>query len=296
MPTIWSTRPPGSAQERLRVGREDPGRGLLAHHLPHPAVEAVERLAIGQEGHGRARERPRHLRGHEGRDLPPGEAAVHGQRQGHRGVQVRPRDPARHVDAHGHRQAPGDVDREVAAVAACPRARPAPPPRCRTRSARRCPGTPPAPRARCPSSTSRPLCACRRAAAFCRNRSGGSKCPSSSPSTRAPPARAPSSSTTTGAIRRRRAAGVPADLPAAGLGRARPARDLGVADRGRGRGARAGVAPARATSPAIGITNQRETTVVWDRETGEPSTTPSSGRTAAPRTSATSSRPTAREA
>ena len=37
---------------------------------------------------------------------------------------------------------------------------------------------------------------------------------------------------------------------------------------------------------AIGITNQRETTVVWDRETGEPSTTRSSGRTAARRTSA----------
>ena len=34
---------------------------------------------------------------------------------------------------------------------------------------------------------------------------------------------------------------------------------------------------------AIGITNQRETTIVWDRETGEPSTTPSSGRIAARR-------------
>ena len=34
---------------------------------------------------------------------------------------------------------------------------------------------------------------------------------------------------------------------------------------------------------AIGITNQRETTVVWDRATGAPDrTTPSSGRTAAP--------------
>ena len=34
---------------------------------------------------------------------------------------------------------------------------------------------------------------------------------------------------------------------------------------------------------AIGITNQRETTVVWDRDTGDPSITPSSGRIGAPR-------------
>jgi len=33
---------------------------------------------------------------------------------------------------------------------------------------------------------------------------------------------------------------------------------------------------------AIGITNQRETTVVWNRRTGERCTTPSCGRTAAP--------------
>ncbi len=32
---------------------------------------------------------------------------------------------------------------------------------------------------------------------------------------------------------------------------------------------------------AIGITNQRETTVIWDRKTGNPCTTPSSGRTPA---------------
>ncbi len=38
---------------------------------------------------------------------------------------------------------------------------------------------------------------------------------------------------------------------------------------------------------AVGITNQRETTVVWDRRTGTPSTTPLCGRTAAPRSSAT---------
>jgi hypothetical protein len=34
---------------------------------------------------------------------------------------------------------------------------------------------------------------------------------------------------------------------------------------------------------AIGITNQRETTVLWDRATGQPSPTPSSGRTGARR-------------
>ena len=44
---------------------------------------------------------------------------------------------------------------------------------------------------------------------------------------------------------------------------------------------------------AIGITNQRETTIVWDRDTGEPFTTPSSGSAAAPAPTATSSRPKA---
>ena len=34
---------------------------------------------------------------------------------------------------------------------------------------------------------------------------------------------------------------------------------------------------------AIGITNQRETTVVWDRASGRPFTTPSSGNAGAPR-------------
>jgi glycerol kinase len=48
---------------------------------------------------------------------------------------------------------------------------------------------------------------------------------------------------------------------------------------------------------AIGITNQRETTVVWDRATGRPCTAPSSGRTAAPPTSAPTEgrRPRARD-
>ena len=39
---------------------------------------------------------------------------------------------------------------------------------------------------------------------------------------------------------------------------------------------------------AIGITNQRETTIVWDKETGNPSATPSSGSAAAPANTAMS--------
>ena len=46
---------------------------------------------------------------------------------------------------------------------------------------------------------------------------------------------------------------------------------------------------------AIGITNQRETTVVWERATGQPVAPRSSGRTAAPRPSARDSRPTGHE-
>ena len=80
-------------------------------------------------------------------------------------------------------------------------------------------------------------------------------------------------------------AGVPAAFPGLRLGRARArgplvddARDLpGRARAGRRR--RAG------TSPRIGITNQRETTLVWDRDTGQADrTAPSSGRTGARRT------------
>ena len=71
-----------------------------------------------------------------------------------------------------------------------------------------------------------------------------------------------------GAIRRGRAEGVHADLSAARLGRARPAGDLGHADRA----SRSRRSAARRLRPrdiaAIGITNQRETTIVWDRETG----------------------------
>ncbi len=63
---------------------------------------------------------------------------------------------------------------------------------------------------------------------------------------------------------------LPQIFPQPGLGRARPRGDLGDADRsGRG-GAREGRNRPGAIIAAIGITNQRETTIVWDRETGEP--------------------------
>ena len=61
----------------------------------------------------------------------------------------------------------------------------------------------------------------------------------------------------------------PQHLPAARLGRARPAGALGEpAQRGRAGApqARAG----RADIAGIGITNQRETTILWDKATGEP--------------------------
>ena len=92
-----------------------------------------------------------------------------------------------------------------------------------------------------------------------------------------------------GAVRALGAAGVPADLPAAGLGRARRRGDLGDA----ARPSRARRWPRPASAPrdiaAIGITNQRETTVLWDRAHRPAArTTPSSGRTGAPRPSATS--------
>ena len=62
----------------------------------------------------------------------------------------------------------------------------------------------------------------------------------------------------------------PQIYPAPGLGRARPGGDLG--DHASRPCARRWRRPARgaATSPAIGITNQRETTIVWDRATGKP--------------------------
>ena len=70
--------------------------------------------------------------------------------------------------------------------------------------------------------------------------------------------------------RRARLPRVPPALPAAGLGRARRRGDLGRHARRGERGARRGGRRAAASSPAIGITNQRETVVAWDRDTGEP--------------------------
>ena len=69
--------------------------------------------------------------------------------------------------------------------------------------------------------------------------------------------------------------------------------DLGDAVGRHARGARQGGHRRRATSPPIGITNQRETTVLWDRATGRPSPTPSSGRTGARRRCATRCAPRA---
>ena len=59
-------------------------------------------------------------------------------------------------------------------------------------------------------------------------------------------------------------------------------RRSGLAARRRARGARQRAASTARDLAAIGITNQRETTVLWDRATGEPIATRSSGRTAAP--------------
>ena len=59
-------------------------------------------------------------------------------------------------------------------------------------------------------------------------------------------------------------------LPQAGLGGARPDRDLGAHQRRHPDRARTGRASRAADLAAIGITNQRETTVVWDRRTGRP--------------------------
>ena len=84
---------------------------------------------------------------------------------------------------------------------------------------------------------------------------------------------------------RQRAAGVRAALSRPGLGGARSGGHLGTTrspSRAR-RWPQAG-ARGRATSPRIGITNQRETAVIWERATGRRSTAPSSGRTGAPPT------------
>ena len=63
---------------------------------------------------------------------------------------------------------------------------------------------------------------------------------------------------------------VPAALPAAGLGRARRRRDLARHASRRSAEVAREIDAAGETVAAIGITNQRETTVVWDRRTGAP--------------------------
>ena len=93
---------------------------------------------------------------------------------------------------------------------------------------------------------------------------------SSAPSTRAPPARASSSSTPTGGEVARHQLEHRQIMPAPGLGRARSGRDR--------RRASTRSWPARCAAPAstghdlaaIGVTNQRETTVVWDPTNGRP--------------------------
>ena len=73
-----------------------------------------------------------------------------------------------------------------------------------------------------------------------------------------------------GPHRRHRPARAHADLPAARLGRARPDGDLDQPARHRARGAGQGEAARPSDIHALGITNQRETTVLWNRKTGQP--------------------------
>ena len=63
---------------------------------------------------------------------------------------------------------------------------------------------------------------------------------------------------------------VPPDLSAAGLGRARSRGHLGVGHRRARRRRSTAPRSTPTTIAAIGITNQRETTVLWDRATGAP--------------------------
>ena len=99
---------------------------------------------------------------------------------------------------------------------------------------------------------------------------GGIPCRTLSPSTRARPVRAPSYSITRATIRAVAQKEFRQIFPAAGLGGARRRRNLGHASRACC--TRRWPWPARraADIAAIGITNQRETTVVWERETGRP--------------------------
>ena len=73
-----------------------------------------------------------------------------------------------------------------------------------------------------------------------------------------------------GRDRRERAEGARADLPAARLGRAFAGRDRAQHGRRHRRCAREREAHGARTFVAVGVTNQRETTVLWDRRSGEP--------------------------
>ena len=64
--------------------------------------------------------------------------------------------------------------------------------------------------------------------------------------------------------------GVPAALSRPRTRRARSRSDLGDAAANRARGDRASARHRRADIAAIGVTNQRETTVLWERDTGRP--------------------------
>ena len=89
--------------------------------------------------------------------------------------------------------------------------------------------------------------------------------------------------------RRRRAAGVPAALPAVGLGRARPRGDLAAVARDRPHGARATPRSRPPTSPPSASPTSARRRSSGTATPASRSTTPSSGRTAAPPTSAPSS-------
>ena len=107
-----------------------------------------------------------------------------------------------------------------------------------------------------------------------------------SPSTRARPRRAPSCSMRRWRRSRVGAAGVPADLSGARAGSSTIPRRSGPATVATARAAMAKAGVAASDVAGIGITNQRETTSSGTAPPASRSTTPSSGRTAAPPTPA----------
>ena len=128
----------------------------------------------------------------------------------------------------------------------------------------------PVPRPRVPAPPPGPRPPRRRVARVGPHEPGLTPWPSCSRSTPGPPASARSPSTSTGRARCARVPRVPAALPATRVGRARRRRDLGGRGRDARRSRRRGHGRDGEAVAAIGITNQRETTVVWDRATGRP--------------------------